>query len=289
MPTTKKRSKPLPSSSEECSCLKDALILIEKQQTIQELADAKNLFQRVLEFPVATVLLASKVSDEYFAELEGPSSKMKRLLEDEGMAQFWKKLQLLRRFPCCRGPASGKYLPSSRIIDVVAPLMRKKRLAKKKMSALSPMIEILLQFTEVVLDQNDNVAAPAWDEVQQWISDRVNAIPLLAKILDPVYLIIRGNNGAPGPLRATLERVLTMIAVGRDAGGYSVAPTPASMEVVRPEAVGYVRIPDMYRFYDLDDARVARLGLLLWASQQVPVVQLDIVRMDVGAVGFTWL
>ena len=170
--------------------------------------------------------------------------------------------------------------------------MRKKRLAKTKMSALSPMIEIMLQFTEVVLDKDNDSPAEAaanWDKVQQWIHARVNAIPLLAKILDPVYLIIRGNNGAPGPLRATLEGVLTGIAVGRDAGGYSVAPTPASMEVVRPGVAGYVRIPDMYRFPDIDDARVARVGLLLWASKQVPVVQLDIVRLDVGVAGFTWL
>jgi len=82
---------------------------------------------------------------------------------------------------------------------------------------------------------------------------------------------------------------LTALPVGRNAGGYTVALTAASMEVTRPGVVGYARIPDLYRFPDLADARVARVGLLVWAAQQVPVVPLDFVRLTPNATGIEWL
>lgn len=111
----------------------------------------------------------------------------------------------------------------------------------------------------------------------------------MTEIFDPSYLLIRGPNCAAGIPRATVEGVLTTIVVGRNAGGYAVAPTAASMEVVRPGAVGHNRILDLHRFADRADARVARAGLLIWAQQQVPVLQFDIVRLSISLTGFEWL
>ena len=118
------------------------------------------------------------------------------------------------------------------------------------------MIEILLQFTEVVVDKDDDVAMK-WEKGRDWINVKVAYFPLLSVIVNPAYFLIRGNSGGAGPGRAALE-------------GCSVAQTVASMEVTRPAVVGHARIPDLHRFADLAGARIARIGLRVWASKQVP-------------------
>lgn len=270
----------------ECVCLKDALLLVEKRCSIQTLEEAAHLLRRIQPFRVAKVVLASKVAAKFFAD--PPSDIISDLLEnDEDAAAVWEELQDLREFPCCRGPACGKHMSSSRIVSAIAPLMNNHRLPQN-MSAFAPAIEIMLQFTEVVVEKH-NDELTEWEKASDWIDSKMSKIPLMTEILDPSYLLIRGPNGAAGIPRATVEGVLTTIGVGRNAGGYAVAPTAASMEVARPGAVGHNRIPDLYRFPDKADARVARVGLLMWAQQQVPVVQFDIVRLSITLTGFEWL
>lgn len=280
---SKKRKTFASSSDECCSSLEDGLKIVENRKSIGTLEEAGRMLKRLEGLRTAKVFLAWKVSSKFFAE--DPSEATTKSIEANFAA--WKELQDLREFPCCRGGACGKSLPSNRIVAVVSPLMEKKNL-RKKLSFYSPMIEILLQFTEVVVDKEDD-AAMQWERVRDWINVKVAYFPVLSAILDPAYLLIRGNNGAAAPTRPTLEAVLTALPVGRNADGYAVAPTAASMEVTRPDVVGHARIPDLYRFPDLADARVARVGLLVWAAQQVPVVPLDFVRLTPNATGIEWL
>ena len=149
MAQVSKKRKTLASSSDECcSSLEDGLKIVENLTNIGTLEEAGRMLKRLEGFRTAKVFLAWKVSSKFFAE--DPSEATTKSIETNFAA--WKELQDLREFPCCRGGACGKSLPSNRIVAVVSPLMEKKN-PRKKLSFYSPMIEILLEFTEVVVDK----------------------------------------------------------------------------------------------------------------------------------------
>ena len=126
-------------------------MLVEKRRSIQMLEEAAHLLRRIKHFRLAKVVLAFKVVAKFFADT--PSDKNSDLLENNAeTATVWEELHELREFPFCRGPACWKHMPSSRIVSVIAPLMNNTR-PPNKMSAFVPAIEIMLQFTEVVVEK----------------------------------------------------------------------------------------------------------------------------------------
>lgn len=142
------------------------MLLVEKRRSIQTLKEAAYLLRRIQPFRVAKVVLASKVAAKFF--VDPPSEKISDLLENnENIAVVWKELQDLRELPCCRGPACGKHMPSSRIVSAIAPLMNNPRLPEK-MSAYAPAIEIMLQVTEVVVEKHN-------DKLTEWERPAIGA------------------------------------------------------------------------------------------------------------------
>ena len=273
------------ADDDQVASLRTALELVEahtKIATSQAFGEAERVWKKISLFPPAKVVFsATKVADKFFEE-DNDSSEMEEIINK--YEWLYREMKECREYPCCRGDALGKHLSSSYIISKLKPLkqsMDHKKRKPNKLSEHSDLIEVLLQYTDVDASDGD---WNEWDEMSVWINTTAAQNPLLASIVDPVFLIIRGNAGTPAPgwIQAEMQR----IPVGRNAGGLSLAATPANTQV--RQAPGQPRIPDVYRLSDLADARIVR-NVLHAHANRLGLPALQILRLNVPAAGFEWL
>ena len=241
---------------------------------------AETVWKRISLFPAAKVVFATtKVADKFFQEDKDCAGMVEIINKYEAL---YREIKECRDFPCCRGCALGRHMSSSLIISKLKPLRQSLGQRKfRKLSAYADLIEVLLQYTDVDVCEG---GWDEWDEMSAWINTTAARNSLLASIVDPVFLIIRGNAGTPAP--GWIQAEMQLIPVGRNAGGLSLAATPASTEV--RQAAGQPRIPDMYRLPDLADARIVRSALQTQANR-LGLPALQILRLNVPAAGFEWL
>ena len=128
--------------------------------------------------------------------------------------------------------------------------------------------------------------------MEEWINTTVESLPFLNDILDPIFMFIRGNQGAAPP--AWIAAQLAAIPVGRVDGGLSQAANAANISVRR--VAGEPAIADLYPFADISDASMARDCLQSHANAQAvaaghPVAgtQLQMLRLSMRANGMTWI
>lgn len=123
---------------------------------------------------------------------------------------FFIKYRNVAKFKCCRGPAVAKHMGSSEIVALVKPLMRqKKQRGKKKLSHYSELIDVLMKYTHVNVDEG---GLDDWEEVEDWINATAMSYKLLAEIADPAFMIVRGHGGGGPP--AWIQTQLDAIPVG---------------------------------------------------------------------------
>jgi hypothetical protein len=203
---------------------------------------------------------------------------------------LYREISDCREFKCCRGPAIAKHMKSSKIVQAVLPLMHQTRKrGKKKLSHYSELIDVLMKFTHVNVDDG---RLDEWEPVEDWINATISSVPLLAEIADPCFMIIRGHGGGAPPV--WIQEVLDAIPVDRPNGGLSLPATSANVQVRR--APGQPPIPNLYQFPDIADARAARTALqthanllALNAEIALPNFQLDIVRLTVLGGQMVWI
>jgi hypothetical protein len=249
--------------------------------------DAAEIWQHIGAYRPAQVLFATEfMSPKFFATTM--SGKTERMI-DEHLDVFHEISECLE-FKCCRGPAVAKHMRSSEIVAVVKPLMtQKKKRGAKKLSHFSELIDVLMKYTHVNVDEG---GLDDWEEVEDWINAAAMGFKLLAEIADPAFLIIRGHGGGGPP--AWIQTQLDAIPVGRQHGGLSQPAIAANVEVRR--AAGQPIVPHLYQFADLADARMARAALQTHANalataagNPLPGAQLDILRFNVQAGGMVWI
>jgi hypothetical protein len=275
MATSKKRSAAM-LSSEDCG-LRNALQIAEKLKKPVSAKVALSAFAKVKSYRAAVVVIASKMKKTDLALEEMPEEKQQELSDEELVALV--KLQEAGLYRCCRGPAIGKKLDAARIIQVGKPIMEKCP-KPKKLSQISEIVELMLDYTQVELGMT---ALGEWDEYDSWVEKQLTRIPLFTDILDPTFLIIRGPLGAAAP--AGILAYLNSLLVGgnRLDGGLSANP----IHPVRRNAAE-APIPDLYQFADHQDAGIARAALIGWASDHGHG-NLDMVRFTTGVNGFAWM
>lgn len=267
------------------SCLHDALVFVESHGTFHDLEMVKVVWKKIDLYRPAKVLLAkNKIAAKFFADT-------RPLLVEQMVGKnldLYREVLDCREYPCCRGPALAKHLPSSEIAESVRPLMAK-RIRGKKLSNYSALIEVLMKYTHVNVDHD---GLEEWDQVEEWINAKGQEIPLLAEIADPVFMFIRGPGGGAPP--AWIQSQLDAIPVGRPAGGLSQAATAANVVVRR--APGQPPIPNCFQFADMADAKMVRSHLQAHANAQAAAAgaalagaQLDILRLSVQLGGFVWI
>lgn len=269
------------------SSLHEALELVENHGIVRTMEDAAEVWQSIGAFRPAQVLFASEcIAAEFFAETR--SESVEAMIHCH--LEVYHEISDCREFKCCRGPAIAKHMQSSKIVEAVQPLMQKgKKRGKTKLSYYSELIDVLMKFTHVNVDYG---RLDEWEPVEDWINTTISSFPLLAEIVDPSFMIIRGNGGGAPP--AWIQTVLDAIPVGRQNGGLSAPAVAANVQVRR--APGQPPIPNMYQFPDMADARAARTALQTHANtlaiatgNPLPGVQLDILRLNVLGGGMVWI
>lgn len=263
--------------------MRDALELVETQSMIstsRDFIEAETVWKRISLFRAAKVVFATtKVANKFFQE-EKDCKGIDEVINKHEL--LYREIKECRDFPCCRGCAHGKHMSSSLIISKLKPLRQSLGQRKsRKLSAYSDLIEVLLQYTDVDVCEG---GWDEWDEMSVWINTTTARNSLLASIVDPVILIIRGNAGTAAP--GWIQGEMLHIPVGRNAGGLFLAATVANTQV--RQAGGQPRIPDMYRLHDLVDARIVRSALQTHANR-LGLPALQILRMTVPAAGLEWL
>ena len=102
----------------------------------------------------------------------------------------------------------------------------------KCLSHSSSVIEVLLTFIQVLVDDTDG-----WDNLEnKWIDTKLSNIPLFADVVDPTVLTIRGgNNGGPAP--RGIPAALSAFPTGGNPSDGSLSQVPV-FPIQRPVAVG---------------------------------------------------
>lgn len=270
------------------SSMREALEYVEACGLVTTAEEAAKVWKRIQGFPPAMVLFSTQTISNYYFSDE-PTEETEETISKN--LDLFHQISEHRQFKCCRGPAVAKHMHSSEIVSVVKPLMtqkRKKQRGKKKLSHYSELIDVLMKFTHVDVDQG---GLDEWEPVEEWINATVMEHPLLAHIVDPAFMYIRGNGGgAPPPW---IQAQLDAMPVGQFHGGLSQAGTAANVAVRRP---GGPPIPNLYQFASLPDAQSARAhlqahanALATAAGTPVANAQLDILRLNVTAAGMVWI
>lgn len=238
-------------SSVEDPGLREALQIAERLKKPVSVQQALSTYVQVKSYRAAVVVIASKMKKTDLALEEIPEGKQQHFSDEERIALV--KLQEASLYRCCRGPALGKKLEAGHILKVGKPI-KDKFDKPKKLSQISEIVELMLDYTQVELG---TTAMDEWDEYDSWVEKQLTRIPLFADILDPTFLIIRGPLGAPAP--AGIPAYLNSLLVGgnRLDGGLSANP----VHPVRRNAAE-APIPDMYQFADHQDAGIARAALI---------------------------
>lgn len=284
-PSTTPNKKGRARSTAKVDSLKKALQTVETLRKPLSFQRARDALEKVLDFPPAVVLLASKLSTQTlesfdFMEIGDTAEEKEEFTALEHLCQ-----RNAQR--CCRGQAMGKHMTSSAILNVGRPVMTKHP-KPKKLSEISEVLEIILCYTQVVLQDEDR---QDWDAYESWLETYAYKIPLFLDITDPAFLFIRGANGGPPP--PGIAKVLNTLPIA--AGGTDGRLTAAPVFPIRrppPAPVGGVAppvqapIPNLYQFANRQDAGIARAALIVWAATTV-AGNLDFLRM-IAPQGVVW-
>lgn len=173
------------------------------------------------------------------------------------------------------------------VLAIAEPTM-KNHPSLSKLSEVSGVIELLLSYADVNFSADET--APdmgAWERYVSWVDRACVSVPLMADIVDPACLLIRGPAGGPPPAGAiNFLTSLPVAAAAPAAGALHANP----VQVARPAVARGVAVPvvGLFRFASRDDAGVARVALAGWAATQVLAANLDILRFSTTQSGFEW-
>ena len=238
--------------------------MVEKLRKPLNVQRARDALKQVQDFPPAVVVLASKLSDEALASFD--FIEVGNTPEEKEAFVALEHLCQRNAQKCCRGPAMGKHMTSSEILEVCRPVMTKYP-KPKKLSEISEVLETILSYTQVVLEDKDR---QDWDAYECWLETYAYKIPLFLDITDPVFLFIRGANGGAPPAGIANVLMALPVSAGGNNGRLTAAPVfpirrpaPAPGGAVAPVQVP---IPDLYQFANRQDAGIARSALVAWAA-----------------------
>ena len=126
----------------------------------------------------------------------------------------------------------------------------------KCLSHSSSVIEVLLTFIQVLVDDTDG-----WDNLEnKWIDTKLSNIPLFADVVDPTVLTIRGgNNGGPAP--RGIPAALSAFPTGGNPSDGSLSQVPV-FPIQRPVAVGAAVERPEIRFQIYINLRIGRMQAL---------------------------
>ena len=157
--------------------LEQALKIVEKLKKPISLKKATSVLEKLGSVRPAKVVLASKISKKVLdyesyqdEEAAALSETQRKILEELNELDYRK---------CCRGPAMGKQLSSSRILAVCRPVMERVP-NPRRLSDISKVLEIMLTYTQVGLDSS----LTEWDEFEEWVEAKLSKIPLFAQITE---------------------------------------------------------------------------------------------------------
>lgn len=258
--------------------LEEALKIAEKLRNPVSLAKATKVFPKIREFRPAAVVLASKLCPRVLDKIDTSDEEALGKIPTDQLCVL-EELHCVFRRKCCRAQATGRCEKSSRILSIARPVMEKCP-TPKRLSQITPIIKIMLTFTQVQLDDR-----AGWDEFEDWIDHEASKIPLFSEMMDPAFLFIRGQDGGPAP--AGVGNALNALPVHASANDGRLSTAP--IFPIRRPAVGGVAqapIPDLYQFGDTQDAGIARSALIVWAHGTANT--LDFARFRTTGAGFVW-
>ena len=154
----------------------------------------------------------------------------------------------------------------------------------KLLSQISLVIEFLLSFTQVLVDEMD-----CWDDLEDWIDTKLAKIPCFLDIVDRAFPIIRGIHGGPVPVPAGIPTAVQALPVGGNAidGGLSLAPVFPIQRPMPPGAPPQTPFPDLHQFASRQDADIARAALSVRAATHGH--KIDLVRFGTTPLGIQFL
>ena len=273
-----------PGKETRSSSLHAALLFVEAEAVPKNLREAHKALLRIKDFRPAVVAYADKLPTSLLEESENANNCELSETEKEAFLE----LQHASSYRCCRGKTGlvGVVVPSE-VLAIAEPIMKKHPIPTE-LSEISGVIELLLSYADV--DFSADAMAPdmgAWKRYVSWVDRACVSVPLMADIVDPACLLIRGPVGGPPPAGSiNFLTSLPVAAAAPAAGALHANP----VQVARPAVGCGVAIPvvGLIRFASRDDAGVARVALAGWAATQVPAVNLDVLRFSTTQSGFEW-